>query len=113
MPSVIQIRRQPTGYETFGQSMQDLSNNFVQSMLSMAQQQNTQNMQMMGLGMQERRLADYNTRQDKQLAAADAARKEEMAQRLGVTREAAKSSLHRARALVREYLAPTDQHPTS
>ena len=82
MPSVIQIRRQPTGYETFGQSMQDLSNNFVQSMLSMAQQQNTQNMQMMGLGMQERRLADYNTRQDKQLAAADAARKEEMTQRL-------------------------------
>ncbi|HNW54305.1 MAG TPA: hypothetical protein PKN21_08560 [Bacteroidales bacterium] len=38
---------------------------------------------------------------------------EEMAQRSGVTREAAKSSLHRARALVREYLAPTDQHPTS
>ena len=36
---------------------------------------------------------------------------EEMAQRLGVTREAAKSRLHRARALVREYLAPTDQHP--
>lgn len=32
--------------------------------------------------MQERRLADYNTRQDKQIAAADAARKEEMAQRL-------------------------------
>ena len=38
---------------------------------------------------------------------------EEMAQRLGVTREATKSRLHRARALVREYLVPTDQHPTS
>ena len=36
---------------------------------------------------------------------------EEMSERLGVTREAAKSRLHRARALVREYLAPTDQHP--
>ena len=34
---------------------------------------------------------------------------EEMAQRLGVTREAAKSRLHRARALVREYLVPTDR----
>ena len=32
---------------------------------------------------------------------------EEMAQRLGVTREAAKSRLHRARALVREYLVPS------
>jgi len=30
-----------------------------------------------------------------------------------VTCEAAKSRLHRARALVREYLVPTDQHPTS
>ena len=34
---------------------------------------------------------------------------EEMAQRLGTTREAAKSRLHRARSLVREYLAPS--HP--
>jgi RNA polymerase sigma factor (sigma-70 family) len=31
---------------------------------------------------------------------------EEMAQRLSTTREAAKSRLHRARSLVREYLAP-------
>ena len=38
---------------------------------------------------------------------------EEMAQRLGVTREAAKSRLHRARALVREYLAPTDRTGTT
>lgn len=32
---------------------------------------------------------------------------EEMAQRLSITREAAKSRLHRARSLVREYLVPT------
>ena len=32
---------------------------------------------------------------------------EEMAGRLGVTREASKSRLHRARTLVREYLVPT------
>jgi len=32
---------------------------------------------------------------------------EEMAARLGVTREAAKSRLHRARSLVREYLQPS------
>ena len=38
---------------------------------------------------------------------------EEMAQRLGVTREAAKSRRHRARALVREYLAPTDRTGTT
>ena len=31
---------------------------------------------------------------------------EEMSERMGVTREAAKSRLHRARALVREYLVP-------
>ena len=65
MANVIHIRRQPTGLEQAGQSMQELSNNFIQHTLAMAQQQNAQNMQMMGLGMQERRLADANARDDR------------------------------------------------
>ncbi len=81
MPTVIQIKRRPSGVETFGQSMQDLSNNFIQHMLGMTQQQNSQNMQMLGLGMQERRMADANARQDKQIAATEAYRKLEMDQR--------------------------------
>lgn len=65
MANVIHIRRQPTGLEQAGQSMQELANNFIQHTLAMAQQQNAQNMQMMGLGMQERRLADANARDDR------------------------------------------------
>ena len=65
MANVIHIRRQPTGLEQAGQSMQDLASNFIQHTLAMAQQQNAQNMQMMGLGMQERRLADANARDDR------------------------------------------------
>ncbi len=65
MANVIHVRRQPTGLEQAGQSMQELANNFIQHTLAMAQQQNAQNMQMMGLGMQERRLADANARDDR------------------------------------------------
>ena len=65
MANVIHIRRQPTGLEQAGQSMQELANNFIQHTLAMAQQQNAQNMQLMGLGMQERRLADANARDDR------------------------------------------------
>ena len=65
MANVIHIRRQPTGLEQAGQSMQELANNFIQHTLAMAQQQNAQNMQMMGLGMQERRMADANARDDR------------------------------------------------
>lgn len=65
MANVIHIRRQPTGLEQAGQSMQELANNFIQHTLAMTQQQNAQNMQMMGLGMQERRLADANARDDR------------------------------------------------
>ena len=65
MPTVIQIKRRPNGVETFGQSMQELANNFIQHTLAMTQQQNAQNMQLMGLGMQERRMADANARDDR------------------------------------------------
>lgn len=80
MANVIQIRRQPTGLEQAGQSMQELANNFIQHTLAMAQQQNAQNMQMMGLGMQERRLADANTRDDKRWAEQQAAQDRAFAQ---------------------------------
>lgn len=65
MANVIHIRRQPTGLEQAGQSMQELANNFIQHTLAMAQQQNAQNMQLMGLGMQERRMAEANARDDR------------------------------------------------
>lgn len=65
MANVIHIRRQPTGLEQAGQSMQELANNFIQHTLAMTQQQNAQNMQMLGLGMQERRMADANARDDR------------------------------------------------
>lgn len=65
MANVIHIRRQPTGLEQAGQSMQELTNNFIQHTLAMTQQQNSQNMQLMGLGMQERRMADANARDDR------------------------------------------------
>ena len=68
-------------------------------------------------GVSDRKLgdieSDIKSLNAKSFPVLDDARGEEMAQRLGVTREAAKSRLHRARALVREYLVPTDQHPTS
>lgn len=80
MANVIHIRRQPTGLEQAGQSMQDLANNFIQHTLAMAQQQNAQNMQMMGLGMQNQRLADANTRDDKRWAEQQAAQDRAFAQ---------------------------------
>ena len=80
MANVIHIRRQPTGLEQAGQSMQELANNFIQHTLAMAQQQNAQNMQMMGLGMQERRLADANVRDDKRWAEQQAAQDRAFAQ---------------------------------
>ena len=82
MPQVVQIQRAPNSWDQAGQTVQQTTDNFLKSMLAMGQMQNNNALHMATLNLQNQRLADANTRQDKQLAAAEAARKEEMAQRL-------------------------------
>lgn len=82
MATVIQVQRQPNGWDSFGNSVQDTTDNLIKNMLAMGQMQSNNAMHMATLNMQNQRLADANARQDKQIAAAEAARKEEMAQRL-------------------------------
>lgn len=82
MATVVQIQRQPNGWDTFGNSIQQTSDNFLKSMLAMGQMQNNNAWRMAEMNMQNQRLADANARQDKQLAAVDARSKEELAQRL-------------------------------
>ena len=82
MATVVQIQRQPNGWDTFGNSIQQTSDNFLKSMLAMGQMQNNNAWRMAEMNLQNQRLADANARQDKQLAAVDARSKEELAQRL-------------------------------
>lgn len=94
MPQVVQIQRQPSSWEQGGQSIQQTADNFLKSMLSMGQMQNNNAWRMAEMNLQNQRIADANTRQDKQLAAVDARNKEEMAQRMQMHNDT--MSLHRA-----------------
>lgn len=80
MPQVIQIQRQPNGWEQAGQSVQDVTNNFVRTMLAMNQQKNNADMQLLGLGMQEKRMDSQNARDDKRWAEQQAAQDRAFAQ---------------------------------
>lgn len=80
MPQVIQIQRQPNGWEQTGQSVQDVTNNFVRTMLAMNQQKNNADMQLLGLGMQEKRMDSQNARDDKRWAEQQAAQDRAFAQ---------------------------------
>ena len=93
MATVVQIQRQPNGWDTFGNSVQQTTDNFLKSMLAMGQMQNNNAWRMAEMNMQNQRLADANARQDKQLAAVDARSKEELAQRLQMHNDT--MSLHR------------------
>ena len=81
MPQVVQIQRAPSSWEQGGQSIQQTADNFLKSMLAMGQMQNNNAWRMAEMNLQNQRLADANARDDKRIAAAEAARKEEMAQR--------------------------------
>ena len=81
MPQVVQIQRAPNSWEQAGQTVQQTADNFLKSMLAMGQMQNNNALHMATLNLQNQRLADANARDDKRIAAAEAARKEEMAQR--------------------------------
>lgn len=94
MPQVVQIQRQPSSWEQGGQSIQQTADNFLKSMLSMGQMQNNNAWRMAEMNLQNQRIADANTRQDKQLAAIDARHKEDSAQRLQMHNDT--MALHRA-----------------
>lgn len=94
MPQVVQIQRQPNSWEQGGQSIQQTADNFLKSMLAMGQMQNNNAWRMAEMNLQNQRIADANTRQDKQLAAIDARHKEDLAQRLQMHNDT--MSLHRA-----------------
>lgn len=80
MPQVIQIQRQHNGWDQAGQSVQDVTNNFVRTMLAMNQQKNNADMQLLGLGMQEKRIDSQNARDDKRWAEQQAAQDRAFAQ---------------------------------
>lgn len=81
MPQVVQIQRAPNSWDQAGQTVQQTADNFLKSLLAMGQMQSNNALHMATLNLQNQRLADANARDDKRIAAAEAARKEEMAQR--------------------------------
>lgn len=94
MPQVVQIQRAPNSWDQAGQTVQQTADNFLKSMLAMGQMQNNNAWRMAEMNLQNQRIADANTRQDKQLAAVDARSKEELAQRLQMHNDT--MALHRA-----------------
>ena len=80
MPQVVQIQRAPNGWEQGGQSVQDTADNMIKSMLAMGQMQSNNALHMATLNMQNQRLADANTRDDKRWAEQQAAQDRAFAQ---------------------------------
>lgn len=80
MPQVVQIQRSPNSWDQAGQTVQQTADNFLKSMLAMGQMQSNNALHMATLNMQNQRLADANTRDDKRWAEQQAAQDRAFAQ---------------------------------
>lgn len=80
MPQVVQIQRSPNSWDQAGQTVQQTADNFLKSMLAMGQMQSNNALHMSTLNMQNQRLADANTRDDKRWAEQQAAQDRAFAQ---------------------------------
>lgn len=65
MAQVIHIRRQPNGWDKFGQGIESAVDKYTQGSLAMAKDQNVITQQMLQHALGERRLADANARDDR------------------------------------------------
>lgn len=79
MPQVIQIRRR-NPYAEAGQGFQNMVDTLIRGTLAMNQQQDNQAWKMLGFGMQEKRMANQNARDDKRWAEQQAMQERSFAQ---------------------------------